>query len=235
MRRQNRLNGQIGAPGKPRPCEPPQSQVASGRIARSTTGPRPGDLSLQTDPIGYKDGLNWYAYVGNDPLNRSDPSGQMTMLDFGARLGLDKDPATPVEPLPVTGRTREEQDKIDRERERQYMEQVRRYLEEEQKKKPPCQSPGPKMRCNANGDLELTPKYNEQVCKNFEALQDGATKSNDGFTAIGVGSMFLKGSAGPIVGGLSTFASFISSTTTGAGYRPFGKVIIPKSDKPPGC
>ncbi|WP_202948115.1 hypothetical protein, partial [Caulobacter sp. AP07] len=24
---------------------------------------------------GYDDGLNWYAYVGNDPLNQSDPSG----------------------------------------------------------------------------------------------------------------------------------------------------------------
>ncbi|WP_200946021.1 RHS repeat-associated core domain-containing protein, partial [Caulobacter sp. Root487D2Y] len=30
---------------------------------------------LQTDPIGYGDGLNMYAYVGNDPLNRSDPMG----------------------------------------------------------------------------------------------------------------------------------------------------------------
>jgi RHS repeat-associated protein len=30
---------------------------------------------LQTDPVGYQDGLNWYAYVGNDPVNGRDPSG----------------------------------------------------------------------------------------------------------------------------------------------------------------
>ncbi|MDZ4150170.1 RHS repeat-associated core domain-containing protein, partial [Methylicorpusculum sp.] len=42
---------------------------------------------LQTDPIGYQDGLNWYAYVGNNPFNRRDPSGQFftpdTILDIG--------------------------------------------------------------------------------------------------------------------------------------------------------
>ena len=35
---------------------------------------------MQTDPIGYKAGLNWYNYASNDPINGSDPSGTVTLL-----------------------------------------------------------------------------------------------------------------------------------------------------------
>jgi uncharacterized protein RhaS with RHS repeats len=38
---------------------------------------------LQTDPIGYADQFNLYAYVGDDPVNHSDPSGSLRDVYIG--------------------------------------------------------------------------------------------------------------------------------------------------------
>jgi hypothetical protein len=63
--------------------------VASRDFAYAYEKPRQDRQSLQTDPIGYEDDINLYAYVRNDPLNGIDPTGQRLVWSRSAQRDVE--------------------------------------------------------------------------------------------------------------------------------------------------
>ncbi len=51
---------------------------------------------LQTDPVGYADDVDWYTYVGNDPTDKTDPTGKTCTTDpkSGAVIACQLDGVT---------------------------------------------------------------------------------------------------------------------------------------------
>ena len=202
---------------------------------------------LQTDPAGYADGMNIYAYTHGDPVNGTDPTG----LDDDSSDGGPDAPPPPVEggaldfvgisvvdvfghhPLtlgpnadtpgvinnnPLSGGTSGGGGGGD----------GRSGRPPQNNTKPPaCSSPGPAFVCNGKGKLVPNPKYQQQVCANYSAITISANQLNAGVSGgVTAGGIALSNKFFPSPGSVvAAIIALPSAVLTALSATP----------PPPGC
>jgi RHS repeat-associated protein len=218
---------------------------------------------MQTDPIGYGDGPNWYNYVGGNPVNAIDPSGMTcdNPKTWGESIACEAAAiAAALNEIVVNG----------------HRPPATTITTPPPPQPPSISSPlgtsagssnagsAPQNDCvkltsdgkvcilrrDQKGKLQLTDEWKKIVCSNASAMQDAGSAINDtvGFPPVSAAGGAAGAAAAKRVGATAAgaariggavglygwFVGLVAQTTTGQGWRPFGVQVVPKVD-PSGC